>query len=64
MLFRAGVFKLPELLGPYLNGVGEQGLETIGNLGLCFFYASALILLAQRPAWKTRLAPLAAVGLP
>ena len=37
-------------------------LETIGNLALSFFYASALILLAQRHAWKSRLAPLAAVG--
>jgi len=62
MLFRAGVFKLPELLGPYLSGLGEEGLETIGNLALSFFYASALILLAQRHAWKSRLAPLAAVG--
>jgi len=62
MLFRAGVCKLPELLGPYLSGLGEEGLETIGNLGLCVFYASALILLVQRPAWKSRLAPLAAVG--
>jgi uncharacterized protein len=62
MLFRAGAFKLPELLGPYLSGLGEEGLETIGNLGLSFFYASAFILLAQRHAWKSRLAPLAAVG--
>jgi uncharacterized protein len=62
MLSRAGVFKLPELLGPYLADVGGEVLETIGNLALSFFYASALILLAQRHAWKSRLAPLAAVG--
>ena len=62
MLLRAGVFKIPGLLGPYLSGLGEQGLETAGNLGVSFFYASTLILLAQRPAWKSRLAPLAAVG--
>ena len=62
MLNRAGVFKLPELLGSYFSGFGEEGLQTIGNLGLSFFYAGALILLAQRHAWKSRLAPLAAVG--
>jgi uncharacterized protein len=37
-------------------------LETVGNLGLSFFYASALILLAQGAAWKSRLAPVAAAG--
>jgi uncharacterized protein len=62
MLVRAGVFKLPEILGPYFSSFGEEGLETIGNLALSFFYASALILLAQGHAWKSRLAPLAAVG--
>ena len=62
MLNRAGVFKLPELPGSYFSGFGEEGLQTIGNLGLSFFYAGALILLAQRHAWKSRLAPLAAVG--
>jgi uncharacterized protein len=62
MLFRAGAFKLPERLGPYLSGLGEEGLETMGNLAISFFYAGALILLAQRHAWKSRLAPLAAVG--
>ncbi len=62
MLFKARVFKLPELLGPYLSGLGEEGLQTVANLGLSFFYAGALILLAQRHAWKSRLAPLAAVG--
>jgi Predicted membrane protein len=62
MLFRAGMFKLPEGLGPYLSGLGEEGLETIGNLAISIFYAAALILLAQRRAWKSRLAPLTAVG--
>jgi uncharacterized protein len=62
MLVRAGVFKVPESFGPYLSGFGEGGLEMVGNLGLSFFYASALILLAQGAAWKLRLAPVAAVG--
>jgi uncharacterized protein len=34
----------------------------IGPPALCFFYAAALTLLAQRERWKIRLAPLAAVG--
>jgi uncharacterized protein len=62
MLVRAGVFKLPNLLGPYLTGAGEEVLDTIGYLALSTFYASAIILLAQRHAWKLWLAPLAAVG--
>ena len=33
-----------------------------GLLGLVLFYASAIVLLAQRETWKRRLAPLAAVG--
>ncbi len=35
---------------------------SIGRPALCFFYAAAIILLAQREAWKPRLGPLAAVG--
>jgi uncharacterized protein len=62
MLTRAGIFKLPEFLGPYVTSVGEEFLETVGYLALSFSYASAIILLAQRDAWKARLAPLAAVG--
>ena len=34
----------------------------VGQPALCFFYASAIILLVQRAAWKARLTPLAAVG--
>ena len=34
----------------------------VGEPALCFFYASAIILLAQREVWKARLGPLAAVG--
>jgi uncharacterized protein len=62
MLVRAGVFKLPKLFGSYFSGLVEEVLDTIGCLALSFFYASAIILLAQRHGWKTRLAPLAAVG--
>jgi uncharacterized protein len=48
--------------GPLFGGFGEEVLETAGNLALSFFYASAIILVARRPVWKARLAPLAAVG--
>jgi len=34
----------------------------IGMPALCFFYASAIVLLVQSDAWKLRLAPLAPVG--
>jgi len=34
----------------------------LGGLGLALFYASATVLLAERPAWRRRLAPLAAAG--
>jgi len=34
----------------------------IGAPALGFFYASTIVLLAQREAWKRRLAPMAAVG--
>jgi uncharacterized protein len=62
MMVRAGVFNLPKVIGPYSNGFGSEALETAGNLALFFFYASAIILAVARPAWKARLAPLAAVG--
>jgi len=62
MLVRTGVFKVPETFGPYLSSFGEGELETVGNLGLSFFYAGALVVLAQGAAWKSRLAPLTAVG--
>jgi len=53
---------LPQGIGQYFNALASEMLETAGSLALSFFYASAIILLAQRPVWKTRLAPLAAVG--
>jgi len=62
MLVRAGVLQLPNLLGPYLAGTGEEVLDTIGYLALSSVYAIAIILLAQREACKPFLRPLAAVG--
>lgn len=37
-------------------------LDAIASPGLAFFYAAAIVLLAQRDVWKLRFAPLAAVG--
>jgi len=62
MLVRAGVLSLPKGLGPYFGDLSAEVLETAGNLALSFFYAVSIILLAERPHWKRRLAPLAAVG--
>ena len=62
MLVRAGAFHLSRVMGPLFGGFGEEVLDTTGNLALSFFYASAIVLLAHRPVWKSRLAPLAAVG--
>jgi uncharacterized protein len=62
MLVRADVVKLPSLLGPYLAGIGEEVLDTIGYLALSVVYATSIILLAQRVEWKPWLRPLAAVG--
>ena len=62
MMVRAGAFNLSRVIGPSLGGFGKEVLETTGNLAFSFLYASAIILLAQRPVWKLRFAPLAAVG--
>jgi uncharacterized protein len=62
MLVRAGVIKLPALLGPYLASTGDEVLDLIGSLALSVVYATSIILLAQRVAWKPWLRPLAAVG--
>ncbi len=51
--------------GPYYNAPWswERSIASlIGVPALGFFYASAIVLLAQRPSWKLRLAPLAPVG--
>ncbi len=42
--------------------IGDAAFYQVGVPALCFFYASAIILLAQKPTWKRRLAPLAPVG--
>lgn len=42
--------------------IGDAASYQVGVPALCFFYASGIVLLAQRPAWKPRLAPLAPVG--
>ncbi|MGH9555994.1 MAG: DUF418 domain-containing protein, partial [Terriglobales bacterium] len=47
---------------PYLTRHVGQLFQAVGQPALCFFYASAIILLAQQEAWKTRLAVLAPVG--
>ncbi|MBN2388694.1 MAG: DUF418 domain-containing protein [Anaerolineales bacterium] len=44
-----------------INLIAVTG-QTFGAPALAFFYLSALTLLAERPAWKQRLAPLAAAG--
>lgn len=36
--------------------------SAVGAPALCFFYASVIVLLAQKDVWKRRLKPLAAVG--
>src|SRR5262249_27216256 len=62
IMVRTGAFNLSRVVGPSFRSFGEGMLETAGNLALSFFYASAIVLLAQRPDWHSRLAPLAAVG--
>ncbi len=47
---------------PFLTRRLRILLWAIGSPALCFFYASAIVLLAQREGWKRRLAPLAFVG--
>ena len=53
--------------GPYQapwdrSWIGNLADFQVGTPALCFFYASAIVLLVQRPIWKLRLAPLAPVG--
>lgn len=47
---------------PSLLGLVGTMFFVIGATGLCFCYASAIVLLAQVDAWRKRFAPLAAVG--
>ena len=54
--------QLTDPVMPYLTRPLQTLLWSVGAPGLSFFYASAIILLAQREAWKSRLAPLARAG--
>ena len=42
--------------------IADAAYNQIGVPALCFCYASAIVLLAQKPAWKARFAPLVPVG--
>ncbi len=42
--------------------IGDAAFNQVGIPALCFCYASAIVLLAQKPAWKVRFAPLVPVG--
>jgi uncharacterized protein len=42
--------------------IGDAAFYQVGVPALCFFYASGIVLLTQRIAWKPRLAPLARVA--
>lgn len=53
---------LPNPAWPYVTRHLADVLWTIGAPALCFFYASTIVLLAQKEGWKRRLAPLATVG--
>lgn len=55
--------------GEFSSRMEPSWLSTLSDLGmglgapaLSLFYASAIILLVQKPVWKQRLAPLATVG--
>ncbi len=50
------------LAWPLLSRPLAKLLDAIASPGLAFFYAAAIVLLAQRDVWKLRFAPLAAVG--
>ncbi len=42
--------------------IADAVFHQVGVPALCFCYAAGVVLLAQKPAWKVRLAPLAPVG--
>ncbi len=52
----------PEFSVSYLIEAGIDMLWRVGAPALGFFYAAVIVILAQREAWKRRLAPLAAIG--
>lgn len=45
----------------WMLAIGMMGYA-IGGPALCFFYAGGIVMLAQKPVWRKRLKPLAAVG--
>ena len=47
---------------PDVRGFVGTILLCVGSTGLCFFYASGLTLLFQKPTWRARLLVLAPVG--
>ncbi len=42
--------------------IGDAAYNQVGIPALCFCYASAVVLLTQKPAWRARFAPLIPVG--
>ena len=42
--------------------IGDAAFSQVGVPALGFCYASAIVLLAQKPVWKVRLAPLVPIG--
>ncbi len=54
---------IPPFNLPYATSHGVKRLVAVfGDPALAFAYASAIVLLAQRPVWQKRFAPLAAAG--
>ena len=54
--------KLPNPAWPYFTRQTGVILEPFADAALSFFYAAAIVLLAQHPGWRKFLAPLAAPG--
>ncbi|MBI1940842.1 MAG: DUF418 domain-containing protein [Acidobacteria bacterium] len=54
--------KLPNPAWPYFTRQVRSLAEPFADAALSFFYATAVVLLAQHPGWKKFLAPLAAPG--
>jgi uncharacterized protein len=47
---------------PWVTNTVGRLLWSVGAPALCFFYAGSVVLLARRPGWTARLAPVAALG--
>ncbi len=54
--------KLPNPAWPYFTRQAGSVLEPFADTALSFFYATAVVLLAQHTGWRKLLAPLAAPG--